>query len=333
MKKPDFKKCWGAFVHWKGWKAAARVCVKGWKITASACKKAWLATIRWAGWRVLFGLPFSVVLLLGIACAAGLIWVFVQNRMEWIPAYFLYALSAWSLTALCVKLPGAIRAGKHWLSRHPRLTAFWDNKELHFQMGLYGEQIINFAYGGFKIASGVILGSAWIGCDGIYNMTLSLIQLFQILRRKHAKSLQQQWKSYRFCGILILLMHLTLIGIVFQMVNWNRAEEHGEIMVITTALFAFYKLISSFMSIAKDRKHVHPVDSSIRMLDLAQAFFAIFSLQASMFHTFGTGESWEHLMNILTGCAVCLLIVSIGIYMIQRGTREIKKLQERSNGK
>ena len=38
-------------------------------------------------------------------------------------------------------------------------------------------------------------------------------------------------------------------------------------------------------------------------------------------------------MNILTGCAVCLLIVSIGIYMIRRGTREIKKLQERSNGK
>jgi nitrate reductase gamma subunit len=69
------------------------------------------------------------------------------------------------------------------------------------------------------------------------------------------------------------------------------------------------------------------------MLNLAQAFFAIFSLQASMFHTFGTGESWEHLMNILTGCAVCLLIVSIGIYMIRRGNREIKKLQEGNNGK
>ena len=136
----------------------------------------------------------------------------------------------------------------------------------------------------------MILGSAWIGCDGIYNMTQSLIQLFQILRRKYAKTPVQQWKSYRFCGVLILLMHLTLIGLVFQMVNWNRAEEHGQIMIITTALFVFYKLISGFISIAKDRKHAHPVDSSIRMLNLAQAFFAIFSLQASMFHTFGTGE-------------------------------------------
>ena len=107
MKKPDFKKGWAAVVHWKGWKH-----------TASACKKAWYATIRWAGWNILFGLPVSLVLLLSVVSAAGLIWVFVQNRTEWIPAYFLYALSAYSLAALCVKLPCAIRGGKDWFSRN-----------------------------------------------------------------------------------------------------------------------------------------------------------------------------------------------------------------------
>ena len=321
MKKPDLKNGWKSFLSWKGW-----------KVTAAFWVKLWNSTIRWAGWRMIFGLPFGLLLVLSIGCASGLIWVFIHNRMAWIPAYFLYALSAYSLAALCTKLPGAIRGRKQWLGRHPKLNAVLEDQELHFRLGLYFEQIINFAYGSFKIASGVILGSAWIGCDGIYNMTQSLIQLFQILRRKYAKTLEQQWKSYRFCGLLILLMHLTLIGLVFQMVNWNRAEEHEEIMVITTALFAFYKLISSFMSIAQDRKHVRPVDSSIRMLNLAQAFFAIFFLQASMFHTFGTGEDWEHLMNVLTGCGVCLLVVSIGIYMIRRGNREIKKLQERNHG-
>ena len=135
MKKQDFKKGWDTFLEWKGWKMAA-----------SACKKAWHVTIHWAGWRILFGLPFSVVLPLSIACAAGLVWVFAHNRMEWIPAYVLYALSAYSLAAFCVKLPAAIRAGRHWLSCHPKLTAFWENKELHFQLGLYREQSINFAY-------------------------------------------------------------------------------------------------------------------------------------------------------------------------------------------
>ncbi|MBQ3193819.1 MAG: hypothetical protein IJB59_09660 [Oscillospiraceae bacterium] len=321
MKKPDFKKGWESFGHWKGWKAAA-----------TACKKAWHVTVHWRFWKCLFGLPFSLVLLLSAACASGLVWVFAGGRETQIIAYVLYPLSAYALTALCVKLPSGIRRGRAWLSGHPKLTAVLENQELHFRLGLYAEQFINFAYGCFKIASGVILGSAWVGCDGIYNMAQSLIQLFQILRRRYAKTPELQWKSYRFCGVLILLMHLTLIGIVFQMVNWNRAEEHGQIMVITTALFAFYKIINSFVSIAKDRKHVRPVDSSIRMLGLAQAFFAMFSLQASMFHTFGTGEDWEHGMNILTGCAVCLSVVSIGIYMIRRANREIKKLQESNYG-
>ena len=321
MQGIDFKKYWLAFLQWNGWKAFGTGCVKAWK-----------AVIRWGGWKKLCFLPLMLALPLFAVCGVCMIWVFWKHMDQHPLAYGLYALSAYLLMTVCIRLPSGIRQGKEWLARHPKIAEILKNKEFRFTLKLCVDQFINFAYGIFKIVAGVIIGSAWIGCDGIYNMTQSLIQLFQILRRKYAKTRVQQWKSYRFCGVLILLMHLTLIGIVFQMVNWNRAEEHGEIMVITTALFAFYKLISSFMSIAKDRKHVRPVDSSIRMLDLAQAFFAIFSLQASMFHTFGTGEYWEHFMNILTGCGVCLLIVSIGIYMIRRGNREIKKLRESNYG-
>ena len=321
MKNFDFLKYWNGFLQWKGWRSMA-----------SFCAKAWRSTVSWSGWRKLFSLSFPLLLLLSTACAVGLIWVFVHSLEAWVPAYFLYALSAYCLVALCVRLPAAVRSGIAWLSQHPKLTVFLKNEELRFKLGLYFEQFINFAYGIFKIASGVILGSAWVGCDGIYNMAQALIQLFQILRRKAAGTLVQQWRSYRLCGVLILLMHLTLIGIVFQMVNWNRAEERGEILVIITAVFAFYKFSHSFWDIAKDRKHLHPVDSSIRMLDLAQAIFAIFSLQASMFHTFGTGESWEQLLNIITGCAVCLLIVCTGVYMIRRANREIKQLQENHHG-
>ena len=267
-----------------------------------------------------------------VLCGAGLVWVFVKGLEQWVPAYFLYGLSAYTLTGMCVKIPTGIRGGKRWLSSHPKIRGFLSKENLKFRLGLYLSQLMNFGYGILKIGFGVIYGSAWIGCDGIYNLTQAMIQLFQIIRRRKAGTLLRQWQSYRLCGVLILLMHLTLVGIVFQMINWNRAEEQGEIMVIATAAFAFYKFTSSFVGIARDRHHVHPVDSSIRMLDLAQALFSIFSLQASMFHTFGTGDAWEHLMNIITGCAVCMLIVSIGIYMIRRGTREIKQLQETNHG-
>ena len=281
--------------------------------------------LRWQGWKKIFPLPAGVDILLFAASCAGLIWVFLNGLDLWWPSYILYALSAYSLAAVCVKLPGIARRERNWLRQHPNVENILHNSELHFKLELYFQQFLNFAYGIFKIISGVVIGSAWIGADGIYNFAQALIQLFQILRRKNPGTIRQQWKSYRFCGWLILAMHLTLIGIVFQMVNWNRVEESGEIMIIATAAFAFYKFISAFIDLAKDRKHARPVDSSVRMLELAQAIFAIFSLQAGLLDTFGNGAAWEYWLNLGSGCLVCLLTVLMGLYMIRRANREMKQ--------
>ena len=280
--------------------------------------------LKWRCWKKIFPLPVWADMLLFAACCAGLIWVFLNGQELWWPSYILYGMSAYSLTGLCIHIPAAIRKVGNWRRQHPEVDGFLKNEELHFKLELYIEQVINFAYGIFKIVSGVIVGSAWIGADGIYNLAQALIQLFQILRRKNAGTIVKQWKSYRFCGVLILLMHLTLTGIVFQMVNWNRVEESGEIMIIATAAFVFYKFISRFIDLAKDRKHKQPIDSSVRMLELSQAIFAMFSLQAGLLHTFGTGESWEHWMNLAVGCVVCLLTAAMGIYMIRRANRELR---------
>ena len=321
MKNWDFRKFWHAICSWKGW-----------PVFGSACKKAWKATVRWKGWKKLFFLPLGIAALLFLLCGAALIWVFLQGLDQQFWAYGLYAASAYILMSLCVRIPSAIRQEGAWREKHPKVDQFLKNEELHFKLELYRQQIINFGYGLYKIATGVIIGSAWIGADGIYNFFQALIQLFQILRRKKPGTMVQQWKSYRFGGVLILLMHLTLTGMVFQMVNWNRAEESGEIMIIATAAFAFYKFISAWVDLAKDRKHTRPVDSSVRMLELSQAIFAIFSLQTGMLHTFGTGERWEYWINLAVGCLVCLLTVAMGIYMIRRANREIKQLQENGYG-
>ena len=191
-------------------------------------KEYWHRLLCWRGWKKMFPFPAWADVLMFAAFGVGLIWVFVNGLELWWPSFILYALSAYSLTALCVKLPGAVRKEKDWVKRHPQVESLLQNTELHFKLELYLEQFINFAYGIFKIVSGVIVGSAWIGADGIYNFAQALIQLFQILRRKKPGTLQMQWKSYRLCGVLILLMHLTLIGIVFQMVNWHRVEESGQ---------------------------------------------------------------------------------------------------------
>lgn len=315
------KQFWERFLQWRGWKVCAAFWVRLWQACAG-----------WSGWKNIFFLPFPVTVMLCAGCGAGLVWVFVQEWEQSLPAYLLYALSAYALTAICVQLPSGIRSIQNFLGRHPALARRLADHEFRFSLGLYLEQLINFGYGVFKIAAGMVLGSAWIGADGIYNLVQALIQLFQILRRRRPGDLVAQWRSYRLCGWLTLLLHLTLTGIVFQMVNWDRVDEQGQIMLIATAAFAFYKFIHAFIELALDRKHIHPIDSSVRLLELAQAIFAIFSLQAGLLHTFGSGERWEHWLNLATGCAVCLLVCATGIYMIHRGSREIRTIKERDNG-
>lgn len=97
-------------------------------------------------------------------------------------------------------------------------------------------------------------------------------------------------------------------------------------------LLLFISLLAALSTWRKTGDIIRPVDSSVRMLELSQAIFAIFSLQAGLLHTFGTGESWEHWLNLIVGCVVCLLTVAMGIYMIRRANREIKTLQETENG-
>lgn len=313
------KEYWNRFLHWKGWGQFIH-----WQ--------GWSRLVHWAGWKKLFPLPITVDILLFAGCGAGLIWVFLKGLESWWPVYILYGLSGYLLASLCIHLPGAIRRERSWIKAHPKVESTLKDEELKFSLELYFQQFLNFAYGVYKIAVGVIVGSAWIGADGIYNFVQALIQLFLILRRKKPGTLLQQWRAYRLSGWLVLLMHLTLTGIVFQMLNWNRLEKSGEIMIIATAAFAFYKFITAFVDLAKDRKHTQPINSSVRMLELTQAIFAMFSLQAGMFHTFGSGENWEHLMNIVTGCAACLLVCATGIYMLFRANREIKALQEVNHG-
>lgn len=130
-------------------------------------KEYWNRFLHWNGWKKLFPLPTWLEIVIFIACCAGLIWVFVNGLDMWWPAYILYGVSAYSLAALCIKLPGAVRKEQNWVKHHPKVEGLLKNEELKFSLELYFEQFINFAYGIFKIASGVIVGSAWIGADGI----------------------------------------------------------------------------------------------------------------------------------------------------------------------
>ena len=93
--------------------------------------------LHWSGWKKIFPFPVWAEVLLFAVCCSGLVWIFVNGLEMWWPSFILYALSAYSLTALCVKLPSAVRKEKDWVKRHTKVESLIQNTELHFKMELY----------------------------------------------------------------------------------------------------------------------------------------------------------------------------------------------------
>lgn len=325
-----WKEFWKGFVQWPVWGKCIRW--SGW--TAWLKWPIWGRIGGWKGWqKLLFPHP-AVVIVLSVLCFGGVFGLFWMG-METNPlAGILYAGAFYSLvtlTALLVRrLPGTIRQ----IEQKPLAQKLWKAENNGaFGIGLYFEQFINFVYGIFKIVSGVVIGSAWIGADGIYNFAQALIQLYQILRHKQVRTLLQQWKSYRQCGFMMIALNLTMTGMMYQMIQMGRHEEHSEIMIIATAAFTFYKLTKAMVDVAKDRRHRKPVDSAVRFLDFSQALYNLFVLQVGLLWVFGGPDfAAAKLMNTLTACGVGVLVLGMGIYMIRRANRDMRKLEETGNG-
>lgn len=319
------KKTFLAFLRWPGWTAWLKW--KGWKRIAHW--SGWTAWLKWHGWKSLLFPHPAIVAVLTPASAAALIWVFLTGRENSYLAYLTYCAAFYALVILTALIGKAIPKSRQLIHIHPVVEKVATNKTLRFELKLYMEQTVNFLYGIFKLMAGAVYASTWIGADGLYNLIQGIIQLYQILRRKKATSLKGQWKSYRMCGWLTIGMHLAITGLVFQMIHRNAHAEYPGYMIFATAAFTFFKLINAFWKVVRDRRHERPVDSAVRLLDLSQALYNLFALQAAMLWEFGgTDREFALLMNSLTGGAVCLLVICMGIYMLRRSRRELRKWEE-----
>lgn len=338
MNMENFKAFWCAFLHWPGWTSWLKW--EGWKRIAHW--KGWTAWLKWSGWKrisawrgwkkLLFPNPALVILLTAVS-AVGLFGVFMTGREASLIAYPLYCLSFYALVTFAALIMKVLPESKKAMENNALIQKLTSDEEISFRLGLYREQIINFVYGVFKLISGAIHGSFWVGADGLYNFVQSIIQLYQILRRRKVTTMKEQWKGYRQCGYMMIVLHLTMTGLVFQMIHMGEHEEYPGYMIFATAAFTFYKLISAFIDVAKDRKNKHPVDSAVRLLDLSQALYNLFVLQVALLWEFGGGDfAYHKLMNSLTGGAVCLLVCSMGIYMLWRSRRDMRKLEEKEIG-
>ncbi|MGN0520424.1 MAG: hypothetical protein ACI4LB_06750 [Candidatus Fimenecus sp.] len=274
--------------------------------------------------------PVPLLLLLTVISAAALVAVF-YCRVDTHPlAYGVYVLSAYTLTA---DVATAIRLGKVLKTRlrqNTHIDAYFTQADLRVRISLYCGTAVNLAYAVFKLGTGILYRSVWLGSVAIYYILLVLIR-FLLIRddrtvRKHTDTTQiSLWKSYRRCGGTLLVLNIVISGMMVQMIAQNQGTAYPEYVIYASAAYTFYRLIAAFVKIRKTRKMQNPILSAAKAVDLCIALMALFSLQTAMLSVFGADmpQNTQRWLNVVSGAAVCVLVICIAIYMLLRAKKNI----------
>ena len=87
--------------------------------------------------------------------------------------------------------------------------------------------------------------------------------------------------------------------------------------MIAIATYTFSKITVAIIGTAKAKHCISPVTMTLRNISLADAFVSIYSMQRSMLVSFpGMKPEEIQLFNILTGTAVWIIVLFLGINLI-----------------
>lgn len=116
-----------------------------------------------------------------------------------------------------------------------------------------------------------------------------------------------------------------VLGIVCLSIKFELGKSYNMIIMITIATYTFPKVITAIVNSIKVRKNSTPIIKTIRNINVSNAVVSMFSLELSMYATFDKGGDTSHIyiMEIITGIAMCICVLTIGILMIYKSKREI----------
>lgn len=283
--------------------------------------------------KLLFPHPL-IVLLCSILTAALLVLVFSADDIPETISYAVYAFSAYSLCILLAYLiPNAVSCTKKMLSKIPVLNRYLNDKLFRAQTSIYISLIYNTLYSIFYAIMAFILKSYWQMALALYNFVFTIMRFMLIKRYNSAKKKKDnqrfvyEQKTYKSCGILMLLMSATMTGLIELLISEGK-KASGEILTITISAYTFYCFTIALINIIKFRKENSPILLASKNICFARALMSLFSLQISMFSQFGGLENnMETIMNIIVGLVVCMTCVAMAVIMIVKSNKKIEHIK------
>lgn len=178
--------------------------------------------------------------------------------------------------------------------------------------------VINFAYAISNCIIGFLTHSWWFITVGAYYTVLATTR-FSVLqiRRKANGNYDTEHFARRITGVLLVVLSFCIVGVNILSALKERGTAFHEIIMISIATYTFTKITIAIIGMVKAKHTTSPVIKTLRNISLADACVSIYTMQRSMLVSFPGMEATEiQLFNILTGTAVWIIVLFLGINLI-----------------
>ena len=280
------------------------------------------------GKALLFPHPLVAALMLPLALCLMLYGLLIHGEAAPV-TIAAYVLSFYGLVLVCLRIPDIIR----WVQRFRRENRYYlryrDDVQLRINISLYSAVGFNAVYAVFQFCLGVWHQSAWFYAMAGYYLLLALMRL-TLVRHTHRHAAGEdsamEWRKYRLCGWLLLVMNLALAIFTLYFVFRIRVFLHHEITTIAMAAYTFTALTMAIINVVRYKKYSSPAYSAAKDISLVSATVSMLTLENALLTTFGEGESelFRQIMLGASGAAVIFIVQGIALYMIINANRKIR---------
>ena len=260
--------------------------------------------------------PRLAVALISVPVTAALLLYTFAYGSETSPVtYLAYLFSAYSLLIVCIST-GKMAKGGAWqrLHRNPYIHRYLTDLPFQTHVSLYLSLGINLLFAGIKLFLGVYYRSVWFGTLAVYYGMMAMIRfvlLRHVSRAGIGQDIRAEFKYYRLCGVILLLMNSTLAGVVVLVVRKDQGFYYAGYLIYVVALYAFFNTITA-----------------VRAVKLAAALVSMLALETAMLMQFDNGQNapqFKQIMTAATGGGVCAIVFAMAVFMIVQSTKRLRK--------
>ena len=186
---------------------------------------------------------------------------------------------------------------------------------------------VNFVYAAGNCILGFMEHSWWFITVGAYYAVLSVTR-FSVLRllRNAEEDRETERFARRVTGGLLTVLSFCIVGVNILSSLKERGTVFHEILMITIAAYTFSKITMAIIGMVKAGREHSACRKILRNISLADASVSIYTMQRSMLVSFpGMAPDTIQLFNILTGTAVWMIVLLLGVNLIGGKNVEMAK--------